>query len=883
MRFVHFSRSFSLLLMLAAVLAATPFSPAAGPAPDWSTFQADTRLSETAQLDPAVQARYQTWFLKRVEEFVNMLNATAIGQTVHLGDMAVIRGRFGPPAGAGDWTIVWRNQNGLGPTKEPGEPFYFPTDAAQGGYIYFEPDKALVELVATCWHEVQHGFLAGASLSAPGFHAADQEHFYIEGLAQNTTEWLWWLAIRLKFEDLAREAAAAMAEYETRGETLTYAAERHLWAKAHAAWRQAWDKTRSPGKTIVSPDSPLLDEYERLAGVRVPAVEEVIRFYMSGGVKDKTGQPIRVPEWVMVENPVRAVVIIDKTPGSEERTPPEKGGSLRHSFEISVREITRPPGRPTWVRRPVDRGTLTCLLDTDDDDALLTVHLAGQRLAGVAGPGGPSGRMIHVSLAHHKTALQKNTPLRVTFVHGQPASIRGKKAYRIVVTYEDDPTSSAGSGELLYHSSEAVYWIDVTGKAGQATPAGGTGTGSGSVTGASTGGPSTAGAAAGRWVMTRHWTTQYHTTHRPSFGFGLKPGNGQARTSITIPDRSGPITTTFHFQWDRPPDVIPWYSSSDPPVTITATVTGIDWPGMNIGTVAAAMEFYSGHRRDPAPEANLISHRDFRGEKSISRKDVEAGKAHLPFTQTFAWNFPHHLGSPEEGRQIITVRMIGTISGGSTVIHAHYEYTWEPGAPPAAPAETTGEVTSELREEPAPEPTPDPALDNEPPRKGEVVPVVRVEPKVTPPPPEKKKPAPGNWYVHPTGDWRFPLPADFLLAGEAEEGTDLILKRDESIAVICQRAPVSLKPGTEARVMDQLIGNWRQDDPRAVIDRLVLGGRPAAQLSYRDAEDGNLVREIHLFGHGRAYTILLILEPGRTDPALLAPADSMIRGLRFDR
>ncbi len=862
------------------------------PSSDWTKFRQDTLRDEAAQLAPDPQARYQAWFLGRVSDYMNLLGPTAIAKQVRLGDFAAIRSRFAPPSGRGDWTIVWKDRNGLGPTKEPGEPFYFPTDASEGGKIYFAPDSNAVELVATCWHEVQHALLGEASLSAPGFHAADQEHFYIEGVAQNTVEWLWWLAVRLKFEDQIREAGAGAAEYARRGEPLTYAAERQLWAKAHAAWRQAWDKSRSSGKAIVAPEPALVAEYERLAGVRMPPVEEVIRFYMGGGVSDQSGKPISVPEWVMVAAPLRATVIIEKQPGSEKRTAPKPGGSLRHSFEITAREMVRPPRMPNWIRRPVARGTLTARLETDDDAALLAVHLGPTRIAGIPGPGGPSGRMIQIPLADHKDALLKGTPLQIEFIHGRPGEVRGKKSYRIVVSYEDTPAPPAT--ESLYHPAEASYWIDLEGKPAAASP---TKAPASTFSGATAPAreprapePATANAVKGRWIMTRHWTAQERAPQGPtSFGFKMSAGDGQALTSVSVPDRNGgPFVTTFSFLWDTPPAVVEWRSESDPPQRLSASLASVGAPNVDLPWFGS-VHFYTGSGHDPIPKPLLsTSLRDFKGE-TISKANVVAGKQQLPLRQEFTWRFYHPLGDPKKSVQVLTLRFFGVVNGGGVITHAHYEYRWqaaEAASPPPTKAEPTL-ATSVLRDEPRPAPQPDKGLDNEPPEPGEVVKVTR-KPQTSPPPqpPKPKQEArlpTGPFYRHPSGDWEFALPRHFTDKAETDGETDVIASRDETLAVVCDRGFQTLDPGTNKQVLQQLERNWRKENPKATIGRLTLDGGDALHRTYRDEDTGSPVREIHLFGSKRTYTILLLSQPGTKSADALEPAEAVVRGLRFRR
>ena len=846
--------------------------------PSLDQFKKDVQLSEEIQAGVEVQSRFQSWFMKRVADYVNILEGSSVSSLVNLGSIETIRSRLAPPAGSGDWLVIWKDKNGMGPTKEPGEPFYFPSDS--GIESMYETGSS-PETIATCWHEVQHGFLGPNSLSAPGFHAADQEHFYIEGLAQNTVEWLWWLNYKYNFEKLALKAGEEIEKLQQREGSVPYDVERQIWSKAHTAWRMAWDKK---GKNIVSPEDSLREEYARLSGVRVPPVEDVIKFYVQGGVKNKTGQAIPVPEWVTVSDPIRAVVTIEKTPGIEKQTPPEKGGALRHAFDFILYEVYRSP-KGMWKKRPVNRGILDVLLENGDDDSSIYLSQDGKRINGISGPGGPSNTMYSVELNPPKESAGKIRPYTLTFAHKHPELIRGKKSYKVSVRYRDQKDAK---GETLYHSSSAVYWIDLTGKekkttrpttaekkdSGGAVDAGGASSEADDYTGAGGGQPV--------WILTREWVETENLNPTDYKKVKTNASGNSATISVSTPDRNGMLTIGWKFSWSVPDKMIPARSgTNDKPNKLVLTVEKVEQPaGMEIPW-GCNMYFYDGWLGPTKDTSRQWRH------FGASYRDYHSGKKTFPVSAEYSW-LPVYVSPGEEktkGKQVLHIKAEAGAFSITGRVRAFYEYTYQPGVAQEKPPEKEQEppeIAVEMRSEKTETPEIDKRMDNQPPEPGEVVRIAKgiTLPEPPPPPPLPKAVPSGNWYNHPSGDYKFPLPKGWQIAAEDMDGSDVVVYKDDSVAVFCVRAVESVDPAKDDKEIDRLIAGRKPGQSAA---RALLGGKKAVTLSYPDKDENSVVRTIHLFNNGRAYNIILMSEPGKNDQKILDPAFAMIEGIRFIR
>jgi hypothetical protein len=441
-------------LALAAMLA--PVAVAQSPVP-LAEVERIAALPEAEQERPANQKQLQAWFNYMVPRWVHALDGFAVGSLVHNGNSDTLRGQMSlQPGGRPDWRVIWRTM-ASGPTKEPDEPFYFPKGKVA---LYFESSDPTLQ--ATAWHETQHGLLGRAPLLSRGnfisnyFDASSPEHLYLEAFAQKTCEWLLRLNRPLpdaNFEAMVQEAAALENAYRAKG-PITLDLEHTVWQKANQAWKKAAPKIKHVAGL---PDS-MRQEYRKLAGVEAPSVEEVVKFYMTGGVKQPNGVGIRVPKWVMVTDPMLAIVAIDEKTSAKKSA--LAGGILRQHFEVCPIYFDFRTQNPHAMRPPTLRGRLTLALETDDDDATLALALGNHTLPGIPGPGGPSLRRFQVDLSTLQSELAKGAYFHITFAHRHPERVSGKKTFKLSVKYED-PADALGI--RVFDSSAAMFWVDVTG------------------------------------------------------------------------------------------------------------------------------------------------------------------------------------------------------------------------------------------------------------------------------------------------------------------------------------------------------------------------------------------------------------------------------------
>lgn len=441
--------------------------------PSLARMQQLIQTTELQQRQPAIQQELTNWFLSRVQAYRDILRPYAAGNLVTLGTWADMRASMAMHGGNADWIVLWRNRDGGGPTKNPGEPFIFPTDGNPMDLL--QPLSIAAE--STCWHEMMHGFMAQYTLSAPGLFGADQEHVYIENYVQYTMEWLYALNHAGHFEELAREAQAETEAYRNKNVDITFEIERQLWGRVHQAWQSQWPLAQR----IAALDEELRIECRTLFNIQMPRVEEVLQFYMNGGLRTTAHALVRIPAWVMYPDIPLAVAGFERDASRDEQE--YKGGVLKYKTTFSVVGFTRSPeGRARRDR--IARGTLIVRLESSDDSASISLR-AGQRiLDGIMGPGGPSNRLFKVDLSAIPGEI-----FHLVIAHRRPSEIRNTATYRISLEFSDTGTP------LVFASSKAILWLDL--KAPPAAPGASTTSPTGSNSGTPV--PPQGGGLAGIW------------------------------------------------------------------------------------------------------------------------------------------------------------------------------------------------------------------------------------------------------------------------------------------------------------------------------------------------------------------------------------------------
>jgi len=853
-------RSWIGVLTLSLLASAAPPAQAPPPGvPDLKALSALAKMPEANQRDKVAQTSLTAWFLHRVEAFQGILSGYAVGSTVNLGDFAAYRKRMALMGGAPDWVVIFEKGR-KAPQKEPGEPFYFPDNNLAG----FVNPANLVEW-STCWHEFQHGLLGDHSISVAPYGDEHAEHVYIELFAERTVGWMWYLNRDQKFEALAREAFNNEEAYRSRGATITLEIERNLWAKANKAWQLAWNGPATPIPIALS--GALRQEYHGFTGVSLPSVEEVIKFYMQGGIKGPGGRPIQVPEWVMNPDPILAIAALDYSPKSS--TGAVKAGILEHRFQFMPRGL----GRDVHGNRkydPISRGRLTVQLDTDEDGATLNVSLGGRPLSGISGPGGPSLRRYVIDLPSLAPDLAKGAPFEVKFIHRHPEQISGTKTFQISVEYTDPADSS---GMRVYHPSKALFWVDVTGPATAAKAAGSTAGGA-----KESGTKGSAAGPGGRWVLEKrtidgegpapeanstdtYWSRKATSSYADG-SFSAKGG----RTPFRERDKNDPHNhqTSVTITWSAP-------KSFRPGETI-----GID---LNLKTSHTVL-----HDKDPKKEnrGGALAEVWIRFGSDINDgkpgRKPRRGPFYEPPEPWLWWDSGQHVAIAKyneskrvsivlpsdpkvvyyEGNDItleieaaagdfaiFSAKKRGIVQGWGWVTST-YVYAWEDGTgaapPPPAQPPQPGEVKSEVRHDPPSLPPEDKRADNVPPENGEVNPI---KPEKGAPKPKEsvKKP---EWYTHAEGFYRFrPVPGWHLLDETPVKDLDCLGQNPNQVFyLLCNRS--------HSEPEDSVAAAHRLADEQAASNKarrrdFMVGGSPGSWIGYPAGHKGTPIVLFHIY------------------------------------
>lgn len=839
-----------IVFLAAASLLLTPASARCAP-PSHAEVKRISLLPEAEQRTTANQAVLQAWFLPRVTEFQEILTGTAVGSQVRLGDLNTWKRRFAPPAGTGDWVIVWQYRPGVGPTKEPREPFYIPSDAFD---FYFKGEGS----VSTCWHEVQHGLLGDYWLSAPGFWAATQEHYYIEDHVQNIVLWLHELTNVEKFETYVRQAGAKADQLRANGVRIDLAMERGVWAIARAAWLSRYDGARK----VNTPPPALRDEYVRITGVRAPSVEEVVAFYMRGGVRKEKGAPIPVPEWVLSADENRGVVAIQHDPSQD--VIEAKADLARYRFAVRVVDPRKKPGDTSRSDHPVSRGLLVLTLENDDDDARIDVSAGGRPVAGMPLKNGTSRHKVEVDFRKLPGGTRPGGFLDVAFTRNAVRSLRGKTTFRIVAEYLDPGTPA---DPAVYHPSRAVFFVDVTppgaapasaapkGPASPATAAGGNGGGAFRLAKEErTGSPCEHHAKDAH--CTTDWSGKLDASRFRTSNVQECPGLEPRRRAHSFDGSFVPPPAVLH-----PGDVLTLQATADvkceprgdelcdgirsllrvrvPPSPFHAP---IDQPG-----------------RYEGPEVSLPPRDRQTGSSSGSTSTrIQAPKL---------WPMP-----PDTKPLEVRVAASGPHES-CAGLQIVYHYEWTPGGA-AAPTDTRVETRSEIPPEP---PTPA-SLDEVPPKDGDVVPVLPASPpgKVPPaaPPTVRRTPTPppaaaGRWYVHPQGGYRFPLPNGYDLRqktnlGEPDAGYDTVFAPGESSALVAARGSEDVARKDPVEFLAAWGANVARGDRSAVVRKQLIGGAPGVFVE--TFSEGVATHHVAFVSAGRAYHLSAAFPSPRAAP-----------------
>jgi hypothetical protein len=262
-------------------------------------------LTAAQQQESTNQRTLQQWFLYNVEHFRHWAEHSAAGRSpalVNIGPQPypVPQGAYADflaqPMGHGKMPILWLEQRIITGAGLLGAAVTNPSTFDEA--IYFPRTGAGVTIdggvASTCWHEAQHAILGRHGLQEiPRRIWADgksdqerREHTYI-WFSERTAEWL---AALTAFEDEARAAYAEELKYARNGVRITWETEHHIWRTAHDRWMALWNTyvwSRRTGKLVIPElDTALRDHYRGHTGIHMPLPDEVIAWYMGGGLTD---------------------------------------------------------------------------------------------------------------------------------------------------------------------------------------------------------------------------------------------------------------------------------------------------------------------------------------------------------------------------------------------------------------------------------------------------------------------------------------------------------------------------------------------------------------------------------------------------------------------
>lgn len=585
---MSFSRILWTVALLLLGLPCVRGQRAAAPAPAPVTLaelQAIAQHADGTQRAGADQATLQQWLLWLTDGYLHQFDGTALGDSglLVLGDRMLLTRQLLPPSGAGTVAVLitvppmgvrlvnWYTNTSMSPQKEDHGDLRFPRDAIGA---YWNPYAGAGDL-STAWHELNHGAMEGHTLSvraadwAPYLYMGgdtDEHHVYIEGLTGRTVDWLTALLKTQSFEDRIRKAFATLQAYRARKEEIDFFRERAIWAEAHGAWVQAFPLAR---KIAPLPDAQR-QEYAGLTGARLPRVEEVVNFYLSGRMRDRR-TPIPVPRWVMcADDPSMDVIIQD-----DKHVPAASlDAAGAHTFNLLVRESFR-------SRAPMTQGMLDFSLTPADPEVSLTVSLGGKALPVSAATPALARTSTTVNLATIAERLKKSNNFTVQFKHANPAAVVGKKTYTIRVAY----LGFKDGQNRVYNSTEALFFIDIQGKPASPKTTAGSG--------------KTAPPKTMCWVLSE--TKRFDTNAgRPRV---TEAAFGDGNFSATV--QFGDKLVTQKATWTVPPSTLKpastikfFLSSVEGSANVMYTGAGLSWKGMTqpqaqIGSIdgAGAREF----------------------------------------------------------------------------------------------------------------------------------------------------------------------------------------------------------------------------------------------------------------------------------------------------
>ncbi len=815
-----------------------------GPPVDLAELSRLAKLSKAGQLEPANQTRLQQWFFQQVGIYQSSIRTSALGRSafVDVGPSSnppggIYARTFVSPAGRGTYAIFWSDNVTSPSTWNDGKNMEFPRSGL----------SLNAGVPSTCWHESLHAvmnpvrlsvrvedFASVASLSRIGDWVEAQQHVYIELFAEKAADWIISLS---GFERAAVAAAEALEDLKSRGQVINFEVENFVWAKTQAEWQIRWE---SGAKYIKRLPQSVKDEFERATSTRFPSVEEAIGFYMSGDFKAPAGtklagKSIKVPKWVMWPQAGVMPVILEE---QDSKAPELKDHIWNASFGVCFTE-------PRWQQHPpVTRGTAVITLRSDEPSARITVTYGGRTIPPSGPASGSSWRRFIVKLVAPASANSTGTnePVRVAVsVEDSPRSASARELVLPVhIAYQDDLSqkTAAGAPSRYYLDTEGIFLVKVPSTSASPKP-----TGPPVASGQAAGQGGQGSTTAPRWVLINQWThlpkaseatTWYKWTCSVSdtgatvdcwnsndYGAGkLWPYNHRLNYSWEMPAYLEPDTTVPLQIRQQSTLTSPSYSilnrdvglnvlqydRSDEPKTLQTSDVFINFPCMSLGST-----------------------------RILEMKDAPSAKT----SELLLLKVPNG----RDGQRILMGA--GVATNYNIRASAYRQYEWRPGTggssgssaaskPSVQPVPQTQNGLGSIEKQVPPPPPLGKALDEVPPRNGELDAVTG---ESEPPP---VQPSPVKWYTHPQGEYRIRLDHGWRQASPSRiEGMDQLGKAPGDFLLFLSRQRTMV--GNPLDQAGKLAAGWMSLDPKARRINFQVAGQAAVAVGLASKDNGKAI------------------------------------------
>jgi hypothetical protein len=729
-----------------------------GQAVDLAELTRLSKLTRAEQLSPANQTRLQQWFFQQVGAFQAGIRTSALGRSalVNVGAPSnppggIYAQTFGPPSGHGRYNIFWTDAVTAATTYDDGVEMAFPRSG-----VALDAGST-----SACWHESMHAvmnparlsvrvenFATVCSLSRTCEYGEAQHHVYIELFAEKAAAWIERLA---GFERVAVAAAERLEELKSHGQLINYEVEQFVWADSQAAWQTRWE---SAGKHIIRLPQPIKDEFERATSTRFPSGEEIIGFYMGGDFKAPVGsklagRSIKIPKWVMWPQPGVMPVLLEE----RDSKPPEmKGDVWNASFGVRFSE-------PRWQQHPpVTRGIVTFTLRSDEPSARLVVTYRGRVIQPSLPAPGSSWRrfVVDLGVTAPQGSASTDEPVRVAVSvkdSPRPSSARAL-VLPVHVAYRDDVSPKAAHSRL-YLDTEGIFLVTLPATSNSPKPSGPPASPGQAIA------PGDRNAStAPRWVLINQWT------YLPKASFV----SAATKWTCSVSDTGATVdywaskggeglewlyNHRLNYRWNfpaylEPGAIVPLQIQQESTFTPGASMLNRD---VSLSVVQC------GPSDDPT---TLQTSGEFKGtgiglggSRISERAEALPAKTSGPFSL--------QVPSGRNGERILIAVSVYTNYG--IRAWAYRQYEWRPGVIggpnastpsgaaklPVQPGSPAQSGIGSIEKQVSPPPPLDKALDEAPPKIGELDPWIEV------PPPPPSGPSSVRWYTHPEGDYRIRL------------------------------------------------------------------------------------------------------------------------------